>query len=58
MALSQYKNTFQQNMVTGEMMAQFDEETLEKKYKMSTSFHRKKLMRVISGALNVETYFS
>ena len=58
MGLSKYKNAFQQRSVNGEQLAELDEKTLEEMFELKSNFHRKKLMRLLSGALHVSVYLS
>ena len=49
MGLEQYQETFRSEMVTGEVLAECDEDVLQHELGISTKIHRTKLMKMIRG---------
>lgn len=47
--MQQHKVKFMEELVTGEILAECDEEVLEQDLDMTDAAHRSKLMRVIRG---------
>ena len=49
MNLGQYTKTFMSEQVDGEILAECDETTLEKELNITSTIHRTRLMKVITG---------
>ena len=47
--MKHYQDTFTQQLVNGEILAECDEEILQKELHVSSKLHRVKLMKIISG---------
>ena len=49
MKIGQYKDTFLAEQISGEILAECDEEVLQHELGMSSKIHRIRLMKVITG---------
>lgn len=49
MELSQYKDAFQKEQITGDILLECDNQILEVELKISSRLHRLRLMKVIDG---------
>jgi len=49
MELSQYKDAFQKEQITGDILLECDNQILEVELKISSRLHRLRLMQVIDG---------
>ena len=50
MKLSTYIDNFKKEQITGEILAELNDETLRDELGMSSKIHRVKLMKIISGS--------
>ncbi len=51
MNMSDYKSGFEQQLITGEQLLGLDDKAVKERFGITRSYHRMKLMRVISGAV-------
>ena len=58
MHLAQYKDVFASEQITGEVLAELDEEILQKELEISVKIHRIRLMKVINGKYSVQQILS
>ena len=58
MHLAQYKDVFASEQITGEVLAELDEEILQKELGVSVKIHRVRLMKVINGKYSVQQILS
>ena len=58
MHLAQYKDVFASEQITGEVLAELDEEILQKELGVSVKIHRIRLMKVINGKYSVQQILS
>lgn len=58
MSLSQYSSEFAAQGIAGNQLLEIDENALLGSFQMTSKFHQKKLVRVISGAIHAGTYVS
>ena len=57
--LSQYREAFKENAIDGDLLIKgCDESALENDLGISSSLHRRKLMRLITGEYSAEEYFN
>ena len=54
MELSQYKETFLKEQISGDILLQCDNQILEVELKISSRLHRLRLMQVIDGKVSVQ----
>lgn len=54
MELSQYKETFLKEQISGDILLQCDNQILEVELKISSRLHRLRLMQVIDGKASVQ----
>ena len=57
MGLSEYKDIFIKEGITGGLLSEFDEEILETELNIKSRIHRKKLMRIIQGHQSINEFF-
>ena len=58
MSLAKYKSEFLKQGIDGKRLLEIDENSLEEAFQVRSKFHRKKLMRVVSGAIHSGTFIS
>lgn len=58
MHLAQYKDVFASEQITGEVLAELDEEILQNELGVSVKIHRIRLMKVINGKYSVQQILS
>jgi len=58
MKLSMYKDTFSEEPIDGEVLAECDEDILEAELGVANKLHRVKLMKLITGKHCAQRYFS
>ena len=56
MDLSQYKESFAREHISGEILAELDEEVLKSELGMTSKIHRIRLLKVISGQHSAKSY--
>ena len=57
MGLSEYKEHFIKEGITGSLLSDFDEEILETELNIKSRIHRIKLMRVMDGRQSIDEFF-
>ena len=57
MNLSQYKDIFEMECITGEILVECDEKVLEKEICISNRLHIIRLMKLIKGQMSVRSFF-
>lgn len=58
MNLSQYKKSFEEEFINGELLAECDENILEKELGIHNILHRTRLMKLINGRHSAHYYFT
>ena len=58
MDLTQYKEKFTQEHITGEIFAELDDDILQHELGVSSKIHRIRLMKVVSGHHSVQQILS
>ena len=56
--MSQYKEVFIEENISGALLKEVDEEILEKDLKVTSKLHRLKLLRVINGKESLDSIFA
>ena len=58
MGLSQYKEQFIKEGITGSLLSELDEEILETELNVKSQLHRLKLMRIIQAHQSIDELFN
>ena len=58
MNLSEYKEVFSKECITGEILLELDESILTNELCITNRIHRIRLMKIVSGQMSVTKFFS